>query len=160
MRNIGWGLTFGLLAATAVGLGPILLVTVTGQGTDEFEFVGGVGGYLIWAYTAGIVGGITLGAGRRLLNSDFGTRMLVGAIASEAFVLQGLMWDLGEAASDPIIWVFLVLGPFILGALFAPWIVAGFRRSWPSLGTPSVDKDPATLSDGKPDVGQKSPRSE
>ena len=131
MRSIIWGLTLGLLAATAVGLGPVVLVGILSGSVHEFEELGGVGRYLTWAYTSGALGGLTAGILRPVVRSGLALRLTCGLVLGEVFALQPLIFDMGEIEPGPG-YVARLMGTaaFVLGFVLGPLMITGLRQSW------------------------------
>lgn len=130
MRTIAWGLTMGLVCATAVGFGPILLLGVTGQGFDDLTELGGVRAYLLWAYAAGTIGGISAGIARFWVTSDLGLRVACGVVLAEVFSLQALFLGSNRISSGIV--VFMAIVAFAMGVIVGPIMVRGLAASWPT----------------------------
>jgi hypothetical protein len=131
MRSVIWGLRVGLIAATGVGFGPLVVVGVLDGGFQEVDAVGGVGRYLVWAYSAGVLGGLTAGILRPAIRSGVSLRLACGLVLAEVFALQPMVFDMegfepgrGSAAG----WMGAMA--FVIGFAVGPPMVAGLKRSW------------------------------
>ena len=135
MMTVLWGLLVGLLYSSGLALLPVLLVALSGSGFEEFDFVGGVVGYIAWAYLVGILGGLTAGFARLYLRSERGMRLAAGLVGVEAFGTQVLLfWDRETVGELRPFDVALVLGvPLLLGVVFGPMLVRAFYKQWPAL---------------------------
>ena len=133
MRSLMWGLSVGLLMATAVGLGPILVLGILSGNLHELDEVGGVVRYLTWAYSAGALGGLTAGILRPVARSGWRLRAACGLVLGEAFALQPIIFEMGDVQPGrgeiARLMGFMAFG---LGFLVGPLMISGLRRSWPT----------------------------
>jgi hypothetical protein len=111
-------------------------------GRGAFDDFGGVGPYVFWCYTAGTLGGATVGVARRFLDSGMGLAMVAGLVTAEAFGSQFIMlWQ----DVDPSVAWFVVPMFFVVGAAMSPLARRTFA-TWPDvdrlLGRPAAPKNP------------------
>ena len=132
VRSLLWGLGVGLLAATGVGFGPVIVIALLEGNLREFEEVGGLARYLTWAYTAGIVGGLTAGLLRPVARSGIALRTACGLILAEVFALQPIVFDLDDVGIGTT-GLATIMGTmfFFMGFIFGPLMIAGFKHTWP-----------------------------
>jgi hypothetical protein len=151
VRSLFWGLRAGLFAATGVGLGPVIVVGVLAGGLQDFDDIGGVGRYLAWAYSSGILGGLTAGLLRPVASSGAALRLACGLVVAEVFALQPLIFDMGGAATSMRSAAMVMGGmAFVMGFAAGPLMIAGLKRTWPAqlvdpgttTGEMEVDKSP------------------
>jgi hypothetical protein len=133
MRTLLWGLVVGTFFGVGIGLAPVVVVAVFGQGFRDFDGVGGVGRYVLWAINAGVLGGLTAGIARLVVRSGTGLRLASGIVLAEVFGLQPLIFDMGNETSAGSAAVWMAAISFVMGVLFGPIMVRGLERSWPGL---------------------------
>jgi hypothetical protein len=135
MRTLAWGLTAGWFGGFAVVIGPVVLLTLSGNGFSDLDAVGGFTRYSLWALVAGTLIGATMGAARLMIHTDLGMRVAAGLVALEFFGTQFAIFESpGEGAVVPWSEVPWMVGMiFLLAFAIGPALARGLYASFPEL---------------------------